>query len=119
MPRFINPEGRSTFGIGICARCSLKFSLEDLYSDPNSPGLKVCLADLDQYDPYRLPAPAPDKITLRFYRPDSDLTSGGPIPNPVSLFGIRATGENMDLRITSSGDLRVITPIGDDADVIN
>lgn len=119
MPRFIDPEGRSTFGIGICARCARKFSLDDLYSDPNSPGLKVCVEDMDQYDPYRLPPPPSDQIALRFNRPDSDLSTGGPIPNPVSLFGVRATGENMDLRVTSSGDLRVITPISDDADVIN
>ena len=108
MPLFIDPSGRSTFGIGICARCARKFSLEDLYSDPNTPGLKVCISDLDSYDPYRLPARRTEDVTLRFYRPDVDLTTGGPIPNVVSLFGVRGTADN-DSRVTTGGDLRVIT----------
>lgn len=73
MPMFLNTQGRSTLGIGICGRCSRKFSLEDLHPDPNNPGLRVCAADRDQFDPYRLPAPQPDKITLRFVRPDEPL----------------------------------------------
>lgn len=108
MPIFIDPSGRSTFGLGTCARCWRKFSLEDLYSDPNSPGLKVCLDDLDNYDPYRLPARRTEDVTLRFYRPDEDLTPGGPIPNPDALFGLRATVEDDDLRVTLDGDRRVI-----------
>jgi hypothetical protein len=107
MPLFIDPTGRSTFGIGVCARCWQKFSLEDLYSDPNSPGLKVCLNDLDDYDPYRLPARRTEDITLPFYRPDEPLTPGGPIPNAISLNGVRATvGGNP--RVTAGGDLRVL-----------
>lgn len=79
MPRFINTAGRSTLGIGICARCKFKFSLEDLRDDPNSPGLKVCQKDLDDYDPWRLPAPPPDNINLQFVRPDEPVVvpSGG------------------------------------------
>ena len=48
-------------------------SLDDLYSDPNYPGLRVCKDDMDQYDPYRLPARQPEDITLRFPRPDTPL----------------------------------------------
>ena len=48
-------------------------SIEDLYPDPNSPGLRVCLADRDEYDPYRLPARQPEKITLPFVRPDANI----------------------------------------------
>jgi len=107
MPIFLDPSGRSTFGIGVCARCWQKFSLEDLYSDPNSPGLKVCKDDLDDYDPYRLPARRTEDVTLRFYRPDEDLSAGGAVPNTTSLFGVRGTiGGNP--RITAGGDLRVI-----------
>jgi hypothetical protein len=103
MPIFIDPSGRSTFGLGVCARCWRKFSLEDLYSDPNSPGLKVCLDDLDDYDPYRLPARRTEDITLRFYRPDEPLTAGD--ENTTALFGIRSTvGGNP--RITAGGELR-------------
>ena len=45
---YLNTLGRSTLAIGICGRCSRKFSLDDLYSDPNYPGLKVCLEDRDE-----------------------------------------------------------------------
>lgn len=105
MSVFLDPSGKSTFGIGICDRCALKFSLDDLYSDPNSPGLKVCLECMDEYDPYRLPARRTEDINLPFYRPDQSLTEGGPIPNPITLNGIRGTiGGNP--RITAGGDLR-------------
>jgi hypothetical protein len=74
MSRFFDPTGRSTFGIGICARCQKKMSLDDLQDDPNIPGLKVCAKDRDQLDPYRLPYSPPDKdITLPFVRPDVPL----------------------------------------------
>ena len=83
MPVFLNTRGNPTLGIGICGRCSRKFPLHKLYSDPNYPGLRVCEADMDQFDPYRLPARQPDKITLPFVRPDEPL-SGSPTPVPVT-----------------------------------
>lgn len=70
---YLNTLGKSTLAIGICGRCSLKFSLDDLYSDPNSPGLRVCRNDLDDYDPWRLPPREVEDITLEFPRPDVDL----------------------------------------------
>jgi hypothetical protein len=75
MPRFLNPSGQPTYGIGICARCSRKMFLAELVSDPNYPGLKVCKADVDQLDPYRLPARQTEDITLPFVRPDEPLES--------------------------------------------
>ena len=74
MPLFLNTRGRSTLGIGICARCSRKMSLDDLRPDPNAPGLMVCDADRDLLDPYRLPAREPESISLPFVRPDVPLT---------------------------------------------
>jgi hypothetical protein len=50
-------------------------SLDELFSDPNSPGLRVCREDLDQLDPYRLPPRQPDNITLPFVRPDLPLNT--------------------------------------------
>jgi hypothetical protein len=50
-------------------------SLDDLYSDPNYPGLRVCKADLDDLDPYRLPARQPDRIVLPFVRPDISIAT--------------------------------------------
>jgi hypothetical protein len=75
MSIWLDTRGRSTLGIGLCARCSRKMSLDELFSDPNSPGLRVCREDLDNLDPYRLPARQPDQITLPFVRPDTPLYS--------------------------------------------
>jgi hypothetical protein len=80
---FFDPTGRSTYGIGICDRCRRVFSLEDLHSDPNSPGLKVCRADMDQYDPYRLPPRQTENINLPFVRPDVPLTGEEDRPDPL------------------------------------
>lgn len=73
MPIYLDTRGKTTLGLGICGRCSRKFSLDDLQSDPNTPGLMVCKDDRDEFDPYRLPARQPDQITLRFTRPDVPL----------------------------------------------
>lgn len=75
MSVYLDTRGRSTLAIGICGRCSRKFSLDELYSDPNYPGLKVCRVDMDDYDPYRLPARQPEKIALRFARPDTPIAT--------------------------------------------
>lgn len=72
-PKFFNPRGRSTYGIALCARCGIVHSLDDLFDDPNYPGLKVCRKDMDEYDPYRLPPREPDQISLLFARPDVPL----------------------------------------------
>lgn len=75
MARFLDTRGNSTLGIGICARCSRKFALGELHSDPNYPNLMVCKDDSDQYDPYRLAPRAPDQIVLPFVRPDLPLNT--------------------------------------------
>ncbi len=75
MPRYLNTRGNTTLAIGICGRCSIKMPLDKLLPDPNSPGLLVCEKDLDQYDPYRLPARQPDNILLPFLRPDVPLAT--------------------------------------------
>lgn len=80
MARFLDTRGNSTLGIGICARCSRKFALGELHSDPNYPNLMVCKEDSDQYDPYRLAPRAPDQIVLPFVRPDLPLNT-----NPSGL----------------------------------
>ncbi len=73
MSIWLDPTGKSTYGIGVCDRCRVKMSLDELYSDPNSPGLRVCRKDLDNLDPYRLPARQTEIITLPFTRPDAPL----------------------------------------------
>mgnify|MGYP003426246186 FL=1 len=76
MSIWLDPWGKTTYGIGICDRCRRKFSLDDLQPDPNSPGLRVCKDDADVIDPYRLPPRVPENITLAFVRPDADLSPG-------------------------------------------
>lgn len=87
MAVWLNPRGKSTFGIGICDRCSRKMSLDDLYSDPNFPGLRVCLKDLDVFDPWRLPARVTEDIHLRFTRPDIPIST-----NPYGILSEASLG---------------------------
>lgn len=100
MSRFLDPSGHSTFGIGICARCSRKFCLDDLMEDPNSPGLMVCADDMDQYDPYRLPPRAEDPVTLRFTRPD----------RPIGTDPLGVIGDNGDFFIIADDDQHYLVP---------
>ena len=72
---YLDVRGEPTFGIGICARCSRKFKLADLASDPNYPKLMVCEADRDDYDPYRLAPRKEDQIILPFTRPDTQINT--------------------------------------------
>jgi hypothetical protein len=74
MSLYLDTSGETTYTIGLCARCSKKFPLSQLLVDPNSPGLRVCRADVDQYDPYRLAARAAERVTPDFVRPDEPLT---------------------------------------------
>jgi hypothetical protein len=95
MSIFLDPRGKSTFGIGICARCSRKMSLEDLSSDPNYPGLYVCAEDKDQFDPYRLAARQPERISLFHPRPDTNIALNmlGTISQDDDLFIIGEEGD--------------------------
>jgi len=96
MPLFLNTRGRETLGIGICSRCSRKFPLDQLQPDTNYPGLRVCRADLDSIDPYRLPPRQTENITLPFMRTDT------PIPT------------NPNGAITENGEQFIITEDSDD-----
>lgn len=80
MPIFLDTRGRSKLAIAICARCSIKMSIDDLMPDPNAPGLLVCKDDLDELDPYRLPPAATEDVTLEWARPDVDIDTPGPTP---------------------------------------
>lgn len=85
MPRFLDTRGHTILSVGICARCARKFPRDELMSDPNSPGLFVCFEDLDQLDPYRLPARNSERISITDPRPDVSLLDEGPTP----LFGLQ------------------------------
>jgi hypothetical protein len=52
--------------------------------DPNFPGMRVCAADRDNFDPWRLPARQTENIALRFPRPDVSVATG---PNLLNTQG--------------------------------
>ena len=95
MAIWLDTRGRSTLGIGVCDRCRRKMSIEDLYPDLNSPGLRVCLEDRDELDPYRLPARQPERISLPFVRPDANIAT-----NPAGL----VTQDDNEFIITNDGE---------------
>ena len=103
MPVFLDTRGLASLGIGICARCSRKFPIVELSSDPNSPGLMVCDDDKDVLDPYRLPARQTEDITLPFYRPDLPLTDPSPLP-VRDLLGLRLETEDGQSILTEDGE---------------
>lgn len=75
MGLYLDTRGKIWNTIAICDRCSRKFPLEELFPDPNYPGLRVCKVDRDDLDPYRLPARQTERITTPFVRPDVPLSS--------------------------------------------
>jgi hypothetical protein len=97
MPVYLDTRGNSVLSVAICDRCRRKFAYTDLMPDPNFPGMRVCKVDLDNFDPWRLPARQTENISLRFPRPDTDIATGpisgqqvvtalapeGPIDSPV------------------------------------
>jgi hypothetical protein len=79
MPVFLDTTSQPTLGIAICSRCQTKRVLADLVEDGNLPKFMVCRPHIspgcwDHFDPMRLPAPKPDKMTLPFVRPDVDIS---------------------------------------------
>lgn len=69
-PVYLDTRGNSVLSIAVCDRCNRKFPYVDLMPDPNFPGMRVCKEDLDNFDPWRLPARQTENIALRFPRPD-------------------------------------------------
>ena len=95
MSLFLDTRGLAWAGIGICDRCSRKFPIGELMPDPNYPGLRVCKADVDELDPYRLPARQTERITLPVVRPDVSVATdpAGLISEDGNTF---VTTENFD-----------------------
>ena len=95
MSLFLDTRGLAWAGIALCDRCSRKFPIGELMPDPNYPGLRVCKDDLDELDPYRLPARQTERITLPFVRPDVSVATdpAGLISEDGNTF---VTTENFD-----------------------
>ena len=74
MPVWLDTLGDTVLSIAICDRCKMKRPYSDIRPDGNIPGIRVCSEGCsDQFDPYRLPARQPEKISLRFPRPDESV----------------------------------------------
>jgi hypothetical protein len=77
VPKFLSTRGQPTLGIALCQRCQRKRRQADLIEDGNIRQFWVCRDNRgcrDVFDPFREPAPPPDKLTLPFVRPDVPLT---------------------------------------------
>lgn len=95
MPIYLNTTGNSSLGIAVCDRCRRKFPIGALRADPNLPGLMVCDADRDLYDPYRLAPRQTEDITLAFVRREFDIATnpGGVIGEAGDTFLITEEGD--------------------------
>ena len=93
MPVYLDTRGNSVLSVAICDRCNRKFAYTELYPDPNFPGMRVCKEDLDQFDPWRLPARQTENIALRFPRPDVSVAVG---PNLLDTQGDPNTTQQYD-----------------------
>lgn len=85
MSVYLDTRGNSVLSIAVCDRCNRKMAYVDLYPDPNFPGMRVCKADLDNFDPWRLPARQTENIALRFPRPDVSIAL---TPNEIQTQGM-------------------------------
>lgn len=84
-PPFLDTRNNSPVAVAICDRCGFKVPWASLVPDGNIHALRVCNSPecRDTIDPYRLPPPPPDKIGLKWARPDVQLTPWVYVPEPV------------------------------------
>lgn len=76
MSLYLDTRGLTSLAIGICDRCKMKRPIVDLQPDVNTPGTRVCNQGCaDRYDPWRLPARVTEDITVRYPRPDEDIST--------------------------------------------
>jgi hypothetical protein len=72
--KWLDTRGNTVLSIAICDRCKNKRAYTDIVDDGNIKGLRVCTFGCsDVRDPYRLPARQPEKISVRFPRPDENI----------------------------------------------
>ena len=130
MPVYLDTRGNSVLSVAICDRCSRKFAYVDLMPDPNFPGMRVCKEDLDNFDPWRLPAIQTENIALRFPRPDVSVATGpisgqqvvtgpapdGPIDSPVN--GTRKPNNPGRNSVFITRDKEQSTTAGESGDII-
>lgn len=108
MRTYLDPTGHPYFAKGVCDRCGRQFLLDELIEDGNLPGLRVCRADWDELDPYRLPPRQPDNLVLPFVRPDVDIEVVTPSV-AYSLPGYIMTEDSAAYFITEDGASLFVT----------
>lgn len=79
MSRGLLPISGGVAAVAICPRCHFKVQYDSLRQDPNTK-VWVCEQCVDIYDPWRLPARAPENITLEHPRSEQALQDGVEAP---------------------------------------
>ena len=83
MSKYLQTEGNNPLTIAICPRCKMKRAYVDFVFDPNTQ-LRVCrFGCADLKDPYRMPSKNPDKLSVKYPRPDEDLVNPDPPYDPT------------------------------------
>jgi hypothetical protein len=108
MPVYLDTRGNSVLSVAVCDRCNRKFPYVDLMPDPNFPGMRVCKVDLDNFDPWRLPALQTENISLRFPRPDVSVATGPVDGTQITTESGFQNGNSFFIDGVSAGD-----PTGD------
>lgn len=120
MPVYLDTRGNSVLSVAVCDRCNRKFAYTELMPDPNYPGMRVCKDDLDQFDPWRLPAIQTENIALRFPRPDVSIAlqpdhviteNGFQNGNSILIEGVPPAGGNTGDLNTLSNQSNSLLPI--------
>lgn len=95
MPLFLNTAGNRYLAIGYCSRCQRKFPLGELVKDPDT-GLRVCVEDRDEPDPWRKAWRGPDSTVLPFIAPDLGWLTGSNINQGLPIAPGNGTGNDGD-----------------------
>jgi hypothetical protein len=95
MSVWLDTTGNTVISIAICDRCKMKRPYTEISEDRNIRGLRVCNQGCnDERDPYRLPARQPERISIRFPRPDANIGTPSVLPtvsNPALLLSAQTT----------------------------
>jgi hypothetical protein len=113
MSKWLNTLGNTVLSIAICDRCKMKRAYTDISQDRNLPGLRVCNDGCnDERDPYRLPARQPEKIAIRFPRPDADIAE---VDNALTTDPNVVTATDQTVTHTTAGEFGIAPETSQDS----
>jgi len=113
MSAWLNTLGNTVLSIAICDRCKMKRAYADISQDRNIPGLRVCNNGCnDERDPYRLPARQPEKIAIRFPRPDADIAE---VDNALTTDPNVVTAADQTVTQTTAGEAGIAPETSQDS----